>query len=438
MTGPERNSVWIARINWRTATVALVVVATLATTMVAAPTANAQSLTVLHAFTGGNDGALPGAGMTVDRAGNLYGSTEYGGDLSCFGGGEGLPNGCGVLFEVKKTGSGWLFDPIFIFPAKLTGYLSNYPGGLAIGPNGLYGITNEGGVQDNGTVFRVAPALTGPSNVFAQWKYNALLKFTGDDGAAPTRLDPLRFDSAGNIYGAATYGGPANDGVVYELAPSGAGWTESVLYSFTGGSDGEHLRGMIFDDQGNIYGVAAYGGNNDCEYGCGLVYKLTPSASGWTETILHIFQQGIDGGWPGPLIRDKAGNLYGLTEAYGPDNSGGTVWELSPSSGGWTFSVLQAFPTSTVYDYGHYPLTMDAKGNLYGISSYGGANNYGFLFELTPSSGGWSYTDLYDFGADYDACVPQGAPILDPAGNIYGVTEGCGKYSYGTVWEFTP
>lgn len=421
----------------RTATAALAFLIAFATVVIITPAAKAQTFTVLYSFTDGTDGALPGAGMTVDRAGNLYGSTEYGGDLSCFGGGEGLPNGCGVLFREKKTGSGWLFDPIYIFPAKQSGYLSGYPGGLAIGLNGsLYGITNEGGIQENGTVFNAAPPAM--SNVLASWNYNLLLDFTGNDGAAPTRLDPLRFDSAGNVYGAATYGGPDNDGVIYELTPSGGGWTESVLYSFTGGSDGEHIRGMTFDDQGNIYGVAAYGGNSDCEYGCGTVYKLTPSKSGWRKTTLHVFRQGIDGGWPGPLIRDKAGNLYGLTEAYGPDNNGGTVWELSPSHGGWTFSLLQAFPTSTVEDYGPYLLTMDGAGNLFGISNWGGAYTYGFLFELTPSKGGWSYTDLYDFGVDYNACVPQGAPILDPAGNIYGVTEHCGEYGYGTVWEFTP
>jgi uncharacterized repeat protein (TIGR03803 family) len=314
----------------RTATAALALLITFAAVVIITPVVKAQTFTVLHDFGDGSDGALPGAGMTVDRAGNLYGSTEYGGDLSCFGGGEGLPNGCGVLFREKKTGSGWLFDPIYIFPAKQSGYLSGYPGGLAIGLNGiLYGITNEGGIQQNGTVFNVVLPTT--SNGFAPWNYNLLHDFTGNDGAAPTRLDPLLFDSAGNVYGAATYGGPDNDGVIYKLTPSGGGWTESVLYSFTGGSHGEHIRGMTFDGQGNIYGVTAFGGNSDCEYGCGTVYKLTPSKSGWRETTLHIFQQGIDGGWPGPLIRDKAGNLYGLTEGYGPDNNGGTVWELSPS-----------------------------------------------------------------------------------------------------------
>jgi uncharacterized repeat protein (TIGR03803 family) len=89
-----------------------------------------------------------------------------------------------------------------------------------------------------------------------------------------------------------------------------------------------------------------------------------------------------------------------------------------------------------VKDYGPYALTMDATGNLYGMTNFGGANNYGTLFKLMPSGGGWTYIDLHDF--DAVACTPQGAPILDAAGNIYGVTESCGRFGYGTVWKFTP
>ncbi len=226
--------------------------------------------------------------------------------------------------------------------------------------------------------------------------------------AAPTRLAPLLFDSSGNVYGAATYGGSTNSGVVYELTPASGVSTEMVLYGFTGGEDGSHLRGITFDGQGNIYGVAAYGGGNqDCGYGCGTLYKLTHSQSGWAETTLHTFRQGVDGGWPGPLIRDKAGNPYGITESYGPNNNGGTVWELSPSGSGWTFQVLHALPTATVNDFGPYPLTMDSSGNLYGIVNWGGANNEGLLFKLTPANGRWKYTDLHDFGQD--GCYPQGS-----------------------------
>jgi uncharacterized repeat protein (TIGR03803 family) len=270
------------------------------------------------------------------------------------------------------------------------------------------------------------------------WNYNPVYQFTGgNDGGTPTRLAPLLFDAAGNIYGAATYGGPMNSGVVYELTPSGGDWTETTLYSFTGGSDGSHLRGITFDGEGNIYGVAAHGGNQNC----GTIYKLAPSQSGWAETTLHTFQPNVDGCWPGPLILDKAGNLYGLTEQDGPDDNGGTVWELSPSNGGWTFIVLYAFPTATVNDFGPYAPTLDASGNLYGVTNWGGADSYGFLFKLRPANGGWTYTDLHDFGSamgQIDGCYPQGEPLLDAEGNVYGTAEDCGNYGSGTIWKFTP
>jgi hypothetical protein len=425
----------------------------LALTVVLLHTAQAQTLTVLHEFMGHDDGARPGAGMTMDRAGNLYGSTMYGGDWSCTGleaGGGGSPPGCGVLFKMKKTGSGWVLDPLYVFPGDLQDYLPNYPGGLAIGPNGsLYGINFLGGngADGPGDLYNVVPPPSAPVSVISPWSYNVLWYFTGyADGANATRSAPLIFDQAGNIYGTTGWGGPGTDnyGVVYEATRSGSSWTVNGLYSFLGGTDGQGPAGVVFDDVGNLYGVTVSGGNSDCGvfHGCGTVFELSPSQSGWTKTILHVFQQGIDGGTPGPLIRDSHGNLYGITMQYGPDNNGGTVWEMSPSNGGWTFKVIHAFPTYTVDDYGPYALTMDAAGNLYGISSWGGHNNWGFLFKLTPSNGSWIYTELYDFGTapgQTDGCVPQGAPLLDAGGNIYGLNEFCGSAAdIGNVWMFTP
>ena len=455
MTRPELKQTWSLTSNSRMPAYFLTLVIMFVLAMTATPAAYAQTLTVLHAFTGGqNDGARPGAGMTMDRAGNLYGSTIYGGDWSCTGleaGGGGAPPGCGVLFKVKKRSSGWIFIPLYIFPGDLQGYLPNYPGGLAIGPNSsLYGVNFFGGISNGadsaGDVFNATPPPTAPASAFAPWSYSFVYEFKGSleqtDGSNPTRSAALLFDAEGAMYGTTGYGGLPNAGVVYKLTPAGSGWTESVLYSFLGGSDGRGPHGVVLDNAGNLYGVTD-GGNTDCSpfRGCGTVFQLSPSQSGWTKTTLHTFQQGTDGGVPGPLVRDSAGNLYGITEGFGPDNSGGTVWEMSPSNGSWTFNVIHAFPAETVDDYGPYALTMDTAGNLYGITSWGGHMNYGFLFELTPSNGGWTYTELYDFGTasgQTDGCTPQGSPLLDGDGNIYGLTEFCGRFDLGTVWEFTP
>lgn len=276
----------------------------------AIPVAQAQTLTVLHSFTGGGDGGKPGAGMNMDRHGVFYGTTQYGGDLNCDNGG---PAGCGVLFKFKNAGSGWILTPLHNFH---DGADPTYPGEPTIGPNGtLYGMTFLGGADSNGLIYNATPLPSATVTGITFWNYNPIYQFTGgNDGGNPTRLAPLLFDAAGNIYGAATYGGPMNSGVVYELTPSGGDWTETTLYSFTGGSDGSHLRGITFDGEGNIYGAAAFSGDQNC----GTIYKLTPSQSGWTKTTVHSFQSNIDGCWPGPLTMDTAGNSSALPKMTAP------------------------------------------------------------------------------------------------------------------------
>lgn len=402
----------------------------------------AQTFTILHSFSG-YDGAQPISGLVMDRGGSLYGATPYGGDINCsnrdgarFPGSGGPPPGCGVVFKLKRAGSGWIENPLYIFPGNLQGDATNYPNGVVVAPNGsVFGTTAEGGSGHLGTLFELNPSPTAPVTVISPWTYTRLVQFEDSNGAYPSGL--LKFDSSGNLYGVTVEGGAFGDGAFYELTHSGSSWTQNVLYSFSGGTDGNEPRGFVFDEVGDVYGTATRGGNQGCEFNssCGTVFKLAHSQSGWTETTLHSFQYGVDGVWPGPPIRDAAGNLYGITTQDGP-GGGGTVWELSPSNGGWTFILLHTFPTATVDNLGPYALTMDSAGNLYGIVNWGGHYNYGEAFKLSPSNGGWTFTDLHDFGLD--TCVPQGAPVLDLQGNIYGMTEYCGTADFGAVWEITP
>ena len=229
------------------------------------------------------------------------------------------------------------------------------------------------------------------------------------------------------------FGGSGDQGAVYELTPSGGGWSENVLYSFPGGaSDGYFPQsGVALDNIGNLYGTTYYGGT----YGAGTVYRLTPSGSGWAENILYNFQAGDDGGYPfGGLIFDQFGNLYAATPTGG-SGGGGTVFELTPSDGNWTFSVLYSFSAGTG-PYGS--LTMDAAGNLYGTTFTVGAYGYGSVFKLTFSGGGWSATDLHDFTGGSDGGNPFGNVTLKPNGKLYGTASGGGAYGLGVVWEITP
>ena len=199
-------------------------------------------------------------------------------------------------------------------------------------------------------------------------KYKVLHKFDGTDGAAAE--DALVFDASGNLYGTTRGGGSIGYGTVFELTPnSGGGWTESVLYSFTGGSDGAApCDRVIFDASGNLYGTILGGG----DYGYGGVYELTPnSGGGWTESVLYSFTGGSDGAYiVGGLIFDTTGNLYG-TAMGGGAYGHGAVFKLTPGSDGtWTESVLHSFKGGKgggYPDHGH--LIFDAAGNLYGVTA---------------------------------------------------------------------
>jgi uncharacterized repeat protein (TIGR03803 family) len=365
-----------------------------------------------------------------------------------------------------------------------------------------------------------------------------LYAFTGGvDGSVP--YAGVIFDPAGNLYGATEFGGLYGKGTVFQLTPSGGAWTETVLYNFTGGSDGDQpIGGLAIDSAGNLYGTAADGGDPFCT--CGTVFKLSPSNSGWTFTVLHAFTGGTDGGVPGSSLRyDGFAHVYGTTVYGGPSNQG-TVFYLSTSGGSdfnaafalnngnhpwgginswgygttynggkyglgnvyeWTFahhtvtkhvfnptSAAGRYPlgellsqnvgrgskmygttngggvgghgtvyvlTESLYHYdvwgtsvlhsfsgpdGSSPgagLVMDAAGNLYGTTTFGGPDLAGTVFKLTPGAKNkWTHTLLYSFTGGADGGQIYSGVVLDSAGNLYGTAAGGGNG--GVVYEVTP
>lgn len=259
----------------------------------------------------------------------------------------------------------------------------------------------------------------------------------------------LIFDPAGNLYGTTISGGPDNAGLVFELSPhAGGGWTEKILHAFKNdGKDGIDPWGtLILDAAGNLYGTTPYGGSHCLPLGCGTVFELTPTASGaWCEKILHNFNNdGHDGNGPlAGVTFDSAGNLYGTTAGGGKGYgglAGGTVFKLTPTTGGWTEKVLFSFPGN--YFDASIPggsLVLDAAGNLYGTASNGGRlhNSTGEVFELSPTaSGPWTERVLYTFFRfTGSGTTPDAGLIQDASGNLYGTTQGDNAVEPTTVFE---
>ena len=415
---------------------ALAVLALVLLTVLATPATQAQTFQVISSFAG-YQGSTPMAGLTLDRAGNLIGTTQTGGD---FQGGYYCMlyqyNGCGTVFKLTRHGSSWLYSTLYEFHSYDGGYPET---SVTIAPNGVvYGSTGLGGRCSSGfgcgTVFSTVPGPRAPMTALSFWSETVLWGFQESNDGGPYPSEVI-FDGAGNLYGT-TVGGTYSAGNIFEMIPYGQYWNESVLYSFAGGSDGLYPHGVVFDAAGNLYGATRQGGSNGCSpyQGCGTVFELSPSGSGWTKTILHVFDQDTEGGGPGHVILDQAGNIYGATRgAVNP----GIVWELSPSNGTWTFTLLYRF---TGYnDWGpEGRLTLDAAGNLYGVSNGHGPANCGEVFKLSPSNGSWIYTDLYDFQGTDDGCYPYGFVTLDGRGNLYGTASEGGANLVGTVWEIAP
>jgi uncharacterized repeat protein (TIGR03803 family) len=373
--------------------------------------AQSQTYKVIYNFTGrGSDGATPYAGPILDHVGNLYGTTYLGGTY-----------GSGSVYRLSPSGSSWSYLSLYSFKGGPDGAGPAF-GSLVIGDDrALFGTTESGG--NFGTAF-VLCACPGREHVLHSFG-------TGTDGAQP--IGGLVLDAAGNYYGTTSLGGDSGNGTVFGGKRSGHSWTEGVIYSFTGGSDGASPpAGVTVDANGNLYGTTSFAGAN----GDGVVYELSRSKSGWTETVLYTFQGLEDGQNPvGGVVLDKAGNLYGAT-FDGGINGGGTVYQLSPSGGGWTFAVLYSFTGG--YGGPYNKLTLDAQGNIYGFTNGDGANGLGSVFKLTSANGGWTFTDLYDFIGGSDGASPYGSVAVDSDGNVFGTAAVGGSQNQGIVFEITP
>ena len=385
----------------------------------------AQTYSVIHNFTAGSDGAVPYAGVTIDRAGNLYGTTYEGG------------RDYGAVYQLKLRNGSYTVNPLYEFTRGADGF---YPlARVVFGPDGvLYGTTSEGG-NNNGVVFKLQPQPAACVTVLCAWRETVLYTFPAID-AGPEFGDVI-FDAAGNMYGTTALGGADGAGAVWELTPPGTWNTETLLNSFTVGNGEYAYGGVIFDSSGNLYGTTFLGGANRD----GVVYQLVESAGSWTENVLHNFTGGNDGSLPvGGLVFDASGNLYGAATNAGA-GGGGTIFELSPPGTWTTFTPIYSFSFSGSEECvfgiaGPGPwaqLTMDSAGNLYGTTCADGTHHYGSVFELKPSNGGWTYTDLYDFTDGSDGAYPVSNAICDSAGNLYGTASEGGTDGYGVVWKIS-
>jgi uncharacterized repeat protein (TIGR03803 family) len=369
-------------------------------TVLATSLVQAQTFTTLHSFAGAA-GEYPVAGLIVDAAGNLYGTTQQGG-----------AHGLGTVFKVDSTAG----TETVLHSFKGGKSDGAFPSaGLAVDSKGnVYGTTTLGGRSNHGTVFKVTATAT------------VVYSFTGTKGDGAYPIAGLVADAADNVYGTTQQGGTHGFGTVFELSAAGK---EKVLYSFKGVPDGEYpCAGLILDAKGNLYGTTQLGGpasQND-----GTVFKVDKAGK---ETVLYSFTDANgDGAYPfGGVVRDKAANLYG-TASDGGANGIGIVFKLDKAG---KESVLYSFGTNK--GDGAYPfagLVMDAKGNLYGTAELGGANGPGAIFEVTPSG---VETILHSFDGT-DGADPLAGLVQDSAGNLYGTTTEGGAHNNGVVFKLTP
>ncbi|MGA7294325.1 MAG: choice-of-anchor tandem repeat GloVer-containing protein, partial [Terriglobales bacterium] len=369
--------------------------------------------TILHSFANTPDGEYPGAGLLMDAKGNLYGTTEGGGALQG-----------GTVFVLDTSGTETI---LYNFPSNPENNAMSM-GALVIDAQGnLCGSTWEGGSASGGTVFKLAP----------DGQETDLHLFTGEGGDGFLSKAGVVVDKKGNLYGTTIRGGASGSqlsgyGTVYKIDASGK---ETVLYSFTGKTDGGYpYASLALDTKGNLYGTTYEGGDLSCQppYGCGTVFRVDPAGN---ENVLYSFT----GAYPdygaspvGGLVRDKSGNLYGTTSYGGTASYHGNVFKLSPTG---TITNLYSFTGSN--GDGDWPtsnLTLDDQGNLYGATNYGGSPECylgcGVIFKVSPAG---TESILFTFTGSDTGFEPS--QLIRHSGHLYGATTGGGTFNVGTIFK---
>ncbi len=401
---------------------------TLIATMFAAPAFAGQGHEqVVASLTGLGNLGLYGA-LVADKAGNLYGTGNFGNVAPCY---------CGAVYELTPpatAGGTWTETTIYSFTGENNGDGANPYGTLIFDQQGnLYGTTQAGGTNNSGTVFELSP----PGASGGAWTETVLYIFPGDGSQGYWPEGNLAFDTQGDLYGTTSMGGAGTSevcftgcGTLFQLVPpatGGGAWTIGAIHDFgtTPGDGLEPGKDIIFRN-GAIYGTTLNGGSASCEYGCGTIYEFVVSNNQFTEQILYSIEP-ADNAWAafGGVVFDPKGNMYGTTRQGGNlcaasiYGTCGTVFELSPSTSGtgWTFSTLYTFTGGLDGGNPYDTLFRDASGNLYGTANVGGFNNEksrnnGSIFKLSPptaAGGTWTETTLHDFMGP--ANNDGGAPI---------------------------
>lgn len=394
---------------------------------------------VLYEFKGGNDGIGPQGNLVLDGSGNLYGTTTEGGGTSAC---NGQYKGCGIVFELVPRSSGYWKENV------LYSFTNGSSGGVGLNGNlvfdtvgNLYGTAFYGGSTVEGSVFELTPG----SGV---WTEKDIYTFClGGCGGGENPASGVIFDAAGSLYGTATGGGTDGGGVIFKLARDNGSWTESVLYNFCpydtcGG--GWFPWGLTRDANGNFYSMTSLGGNFfwPCTPGdgCGAVFELSPKSGSWDYSVLYRFN-GREGAFTNEgVIQDKQGNIYGATTGDGAFGCG-TVFQLSPKAdGGWSYNVLYNMRGGQSAGL----LAIDSAGNLYGgnsgiMSGTCPGGPYGEIFKLTPSARGhWQYSSLHKFKSLIGGNSPSSGLIFDDKGNLYGTVGAESGRGCGIVFEVTP